>query len=187
MEAENELRTAIQRLREQRALLGEKIAQIDSAIRALCELVGEPLPEATENRLAQTASVTAAGKTATPHFEPRALFGLTQPQAAAEILRRYDRPMTMTEILEALKREKFGFDTQNPFQSLFKAMTRSSETFVKHGKQWGLRNWPGRATQRRLTPNGVQPARIVEESNQPELDGSNDEEGQEQSTQGPKR
>jgi len=151
MEGENELRAAIQRLREQRVLLGEKISQLDSAIRALCELVGEPLPEATEGRGAQTASATAASKTTTPHFEPGALFGLTQPQAAAEVLRRYDHPMTMTEILEVLKREKFGFDTQNPFQSLFKAMTRSSD-FVKHGKQWGLRNWPGRATQRRLTP-----------------------------------
>src|SRR5258708_38842706 len=101
MEADSELRTAIQRLREQKILLGEKIAQLDSAISALCELIGEPIDDtvSTGDWTPRCKSVPPTNQDATPRFSHRGLFGLSQRQAATDVLRLCDRPMTMIAIL----------------------------------------------------------------------------------------
>jgi len=75
-----------------------------------------------------------------PDFAPGAFFGMTQRKAAAEVLRRFNRPMAMVEIVDTLKKERFAFNTRSPYASLFKTMTRGEE-FIKHGKEWQLRDW----------------------------------------------
>jgi hypothetical protein len=75
-----------------------------------------------------------------PEFPAGTFFNKSQREAATEVLRRYDRPMAMIEILNILKREKFAFKTGNPYPSLFKTMTRGTE-FVKSGKEWQLKDW----------------------------------------------
>lgn len=152
MNGDNEFRVAIQKLKDYRLWLTTRTAQVDSAIRILGELTGEPVSEGADkpeelapaNRNPAIAATLDSGNSTTT-FHPGALFGLSQREAAVEVLRRYNRPLTMIEILEILQREKFAFETQNPYQSLFKAMTRSKD-FVKHGKQWGLnsKDWPSR-------------------------------------------
>lgn len=150
MSTDNDIRTAIQRLKEQRGVFLNKLTQVDNAIRVLSELIGEPLTDDVsistvlpETPLGASVLASPTERTKTPQFASGVFFGMTQRQAATEVLRRFDCPMAMIEIVEVLKREKFAFETQNPYQSMFKTMSRSKD-FVKHGKQWQLKGWAGR-------------------------------------------
>jgi hypothetical protein len=168
MFAEERLQEAINELVKYRAFLIGKLTQADNAITNLQELLGvKPEKPLLRCPSCQTVSVLrlaldtppegctlSAGDEAaielpkevvvssksTPEFPSGTFFNKSQREAAGEVLRKYDRPMTMIEIVDILKREKFPFKTQNPYASMFKTMTRGDE-FVKSGKEWQLKDW----------------------------------------------
>jgi hypothetical protein len=70
-----------------------------------------------------------------------AFYGLSRPQAASALLKRYGKPLTTNEIFEALRDSGFDVSGKNAFNGLYTALSRAADVRKVAPNTWGLREW----------------------------------------------
>jgi len=98
--------------------------------------------EKPTNQMEQGASEVIAS----PWIKSDAFFSMTAADAAQAYLSMIKRPAKPNEILAAILRGGYTNKSENPYQTLFAALTRNQDkTFANLGraKGWGLKSWYG--------------------------------------------
>ena len=134
--ADNTIKAALQRLREQRS-------QIDQAIAALEQLGGVSSgatgPQASISSPSRLSTSQPSGGPLTVH--PGEFFSLSVTKAASLILKRAGHPLKTAEIVGALRRAEFPLKGKAPDSNVYTSLTRSKDFVKVLPNTWALSEW----------------------------------------------
>ncbi len=113
--------------------LEEQRADLDAAIDAIRKLIGMPLSQAADTPIRNVRDET--------EIQPDSFFGLSAADAASKYLGMVKSPQTGKEIELALRRGGFSSTASNLYSTVYTALKRETETFVRIDKKWALAEW----------------------------------------------
>ncbi len=168
---DKQIRGTLELLRAKRGKLVAELGALERSINGLEEFLGEPptvsAPVAASNGNATaSANIGIPGKPVSfewkdevPRFPSGAFFGKSQAEAAVTVLRAVGKPLTMNQIVEALKSASYPFGAKDAYFSVYRAFAedRRPSEVVKHGKLWGLRGMTSNSADTTPSPEAGRP------------------------------
>jgi len=135
-------------IRREKAELAQRLASLDEVERyhagEVRTAIDGGLPDNSDkSSLVVEQPMFSGENTEDPDFAV-ALLGKTKHDACEAVLRRIGDPSKIREIMQVMRGNGYGIDLDDRIlhNSLYTAMNRKPETFVKHqGSKWGLVEW----------------------------------------------
>jgi hypothetical protein len=119
-------------------LLSER-AELEQHIVFLQKRLGLPLTVSPS--ASPSASATGPVDLANAGIQRGEFFGLSRPQAASALLKKWGKPLTTTQIFEGLKDASYDVSGKNALNGLYTALSRTADIRKVAPNTWGLREW----------------------------------------------